>query len=296
MTQGTLFDSQLSTSDHSRSRSENCFDVPVFIKWAGGKTQLLPQFKPLLPDRMERYFEPFLGSGAVFFFVKRNLRPRDTILSDNTGELINCFEAVRDRVTPLIGLLVEHRERHSREYYYRVRATDPATLTPLERAARFLYLNKTCFNGLYRVNSRGQFNVPMGSYKNPNVVNRDSLERASEVLQGVHLIVRDFCEVVSDAGRGDFVYFDPPYHPLSSTSSFTGYTSSAFPESEQKRLSEVYRSLDAKGCLLAESNSDTELIRALYRGFRIETVMARRAINSDASKRGRIPELVILNY
>ncbi len=257
---------------------------------------MLSQLHRLLPDHFDRYFEPFLGSGAVFFFVRENMHPRESFLSDNTVDLVNCFKMVRDKLDGLLDLLVCYRSRHSEGHYYATRAADSATLSPLERAARFLYLNKTCFNGLYRVNAKGQFNVPMGSYNDPNIVNEDALRRASRLLQGVCVEEHDFAEAVSRASSGDFVYLDPPYHPLSSTASFTGYTPSPFSEDAQRRLCSVYRELDNKGCLLAQSNSDTEFIRGLYSGFRIETVMARRAINSDASKRGPISELVILNY
>jgi DNA adenine methylase len=279
-------------------KAEKCisFNIPTFIKWAGGKTQLLPQLLPLFPNHVDRYFEPFLGSGAVFFAIKQLFPLKKVVLSDNTSELINCYKIVRNCPNDLLNILVSYKKRHSKDHYYEVRSIDSSSLTPIERAARFIYLNKTCFNGLYRVNSRGQFNVPIGSYLNPNIVNEEVLFKASLLLQDVEIKERDFSDVFLDVIPGDFIYFDPPYYPLSSTAYFTSYTSNSFSEIDQLRLHAVFKSLDDKHCFVAQSNSDTTFIRELYKGYRIETVMARRAINSDATKRGVITELVILNY
>ncbi len=269
-----------------------------FLKWAGGKARLLGQFERFFPHEVGRYSEPFVGSGAVFFYVMERFNPADVVLSDSNEELMNAYRAVRDDVEDLLIGLKEHRRSHGEGHYYRVRSLNPAALSPPARAARLIYLNKTCFNGLYRVNSRGGFNVPMGSYKNPRIFDAENLRRVSQALQSVDLQVRHF-SVLSDIAkqrRGDFIYFDPPYHPLSKTSSFTSYTAGDFKESDQKRLAEVYRTLDRKGCRLMLSNSDCLFTRGLYKGFRLETVRARRAINSKADGRGEINELLVLNY
>ncbi|MBC7265329.1 MAG: DNA adenine methylase [Chloroflexi bacterium] len=261
-----------------------------FVKWAGGKTQLLIPYAPLFPPTFNRYYEPFLGGGAVFFF----LQPPNSFLSDTNEELINAYWVVRDWVEPLIESLRRHV--NDRDYYYFIRAQDPAKMTHIERASRLIFLNKTCYNGLYRVNRDGRFNVPFGRYRNPKICDEEGLRAASMALQGTHLRVADFADAVADAQAGDFVYLDPPYHPLNSTSSFTSYAMDDFKESDQRRLAEVYRELDRRGCLLMLSNSYTPLILDLYRGFRIEIVEARRAISSVGHKRGPVREVVVLNY
>lgn len=272
--------------------------VPTFVKWAGGKTQLLPQFEPFFPGDFEGYVEPFVGSGAVFFHVKQKFSPRKVTLSDNNGELINAYKVVRDHLEGLLDLLKEHREKHSKDYYYGVRNIDPHTLSEIERAARFLYLNKTCFNGLYRVNSKGKFNVPFGRYKNPNIVNEEKLVKASSLLDGVALKHQPFEDSLNAVNEGDFVYMDPPYDPLSKTANFTTYTKNSFQEEEQRMLARVSVKMHQKGSKVMLSNSDTKFIRSLYRssGFKIHEVKARRAINSNARKRGAITELLITNY
>ncbi len=270
-----------------------------FLKWAGGKQQLLAQFEPLFPGQMNRYFEPFVGSGAVFFYLWSTKRVGAGVqLSDNNPELINVYQVVRDGVDELIAHLYEHQARHSREHYYAVRGQDRngATLSQVERAARFIYLNRTCYNGLYRVNSRGHFNTPMGSYKNPRVVFADELKAASAALASVNLAVQPFDRMVEIAARGDFVYFDPPYDPLSKTASFTSYTADHFADREQERLAAVFRQLSERGCRCMLSNSYTPFILELYRDFRIDLVQANRAVNSVASRRGPINEVVVRNY
>jgi DNA adenine methylase len=269
-------------------------EAAPFLKWAGGKQQLLEQFEKLFPARYSRYVEPFLGSGAVFFHLVSK-RPRlFAALMDNNAELIATYEAVRDEVEEVIAQLCELKLQHSPEQYYAVRAQEPSD--PAARAARFIYLNKTCFNGLYRVNRRGQFNVPMGRYRNPGIFAPKNLRCISQVLTDVSLRVAHFSECVKVVRETDFVYFDPPYHPLSTTSSFTSYTSAAFGEAEQRQLADVYRELAERGCQLMLSNSDTPFVRELYKGFRIETVRARRYINSKGDKRGAVTELVVRNY
>jgi DNA adenine methylase len=272
--------------------------LPLFLKWAGGKLQLIEQFENLFPHNFRNYYEPFIGSGAVFFYVKSKLKPNKVILSDTNEELINCFCVVRDKPSELVELLLNHRKKHSKEYYYSVRSMESSTLDSLDRAARLIYLNKTCFNGLYRVNSKGQFNVPFGDYENPSIFDRNTLFQASQLLQGVHLQVMTFEKVLDFAGKDDFVYFDPPYIPLSKTSSFTRYSKSNFSMKEQKRPSEVFGILDSRGCFVMLSNSDHALTRELYRHYEKNTVIvrAKRMINSVGSRRGAINEVVVTNY
>jgi DNA adenine methylase len=266
--------------------------VRPILKWAGGKWQLMPtlerHFPPLASVR--RYFEPFVGGAAVFFHLQY---PRSH-LSDTNAELVNVYQVVRDRVGELIAALGAHV--NTADHYYRVRAQDPATLSAMERAARLIYLNKTCYNGLYRVNRQGRFNVPFGRYRNPTICDPANLEAASRALRHATLAVGDHETALRDATGGDFVYFDPPYQPVSRTASFTSYTDARFDASEQERLARTYRRLHRAGCYLMLSNSDTPLIRDLYAGFRIETIAANRAINCRADGRGPVAELVIVNY
>ncbi len=274
-------------------------DLPrPFVKWAGGKTQLLPQFEALYPEaaRVRRYLEPFLGSAAVFFQVRRLLRPRKAVLADGNEELINVYQAIQGNVSRVIRALSEHRRLHSKEHYYRTRSRRPRDLSSVERAARFIYLNKTCFNGLYRVNAGGGFNVPMGRYQDPPILDADNLRSVALSLQGVELRTAHFRETLDYARKGDFVYFDPPYHPVSETSYFTSYTRDSFGPRDQEELAEVFAALDRRGCRVMLSNSDCPFIRGLYPGFAIHTVRARRSINSKADRRGRVSEVVVLNY
>ncbi|PWB53989.1 MAG: hypothetical protein C3F06_05445 [Candidatus Methanoperedenaceae archaeon] len=270
--------------------------IPTFIKWAGGKTQLLSQFVDFFPKQFNKYFEPFLGSGAVFFYIKNSYPDKEFFLSDNNQELINCYEIIKYDAEGLLDLLKDHRSKHCKEHYYFQRGLDIKNLSKMESVARFIYLNKTCFNGLYRVNSKGKFNVPIGSYKNPSVFQEKDLKEAQRLLQGVTLKTMPFEEIINIAQQKDFVYFDPPYHPLSQTSSFTSYTSSSFSEKDQSRLADVYRELDKKGCKLMLSNSYSDFILELYSDYRIEKVSAKRMINCNGNGRGAIAEAVILNY
>jgi DNA adenine methylase len=277
----------------------NVRDSKPFIKWVGGKQQLLTQFETLFPMDFKRYFEPFIGGGAVFFHLWNRMRlPNHVFLFDNNVELINVYSVVRDRLEELIVILSSYKANHNKEFYYKIRNLDrqPMNFSEVERAARTIYLNRTCYNGLYRVNSKGQFNVPIGSYKNPEILFKKVLQNANEALQDVCLEVKDFRQIVNLAQPGDFFYFDPPYHPLSPTASFTGYTATSFRDQDQKDLADVFTRLTEKGCLCMLSNSYTPFILELYRQFRIEIVHAKRAINSDANGRGIIKEVVILNY
>lgn len=261
------------------------------IKWAGGKSQLIPQFIPLFPKyEYKVYIEPFVGGGAVFF----HLLPKRAILIDNNPELINFYLVLRDNLEDLIESLKKHK--NTSEYYYKIRSLKPEDLDPVSRASRFLYLNKTAYNGLWRVNSNGEFNVPYGRYKNPKILDEENLRIASSVLQGVEIIAGDFSLAGEYIEKNTFIYFDPPYHPISKTANFTGYTVNSFNEEEQKRLAKFFREMDKRGCLLMLSNSDTDFIRELYKDYDIQIVKARRAINCRADRRGPITELVIRNY
>jgi DNA adenine methylase len=273
-----------------------------FVKWAGGKGQLLAQFEPFWPTKFQGYVEPFAGGGAVFFHLcRRQQLHAPVVLNDACAELMLCYQVIRDDVEGLIVALRRHEPyRLEADYYYAVRAwdreSDFAQRPAVERAARTLFLNRTCYNGLYRVNQQGHFNVPFGRYDNPRVVDEENLHAVSNALQGVELHSRDFESCQQWASASDLVYLDPPYDPLSETSSFTSYTSTPFAESEQRRLAGLFRQLDAAGCYVMLSNSDTPLIRALYGDYSIIVLQARRAINSKASGRTAIPELLILNY
>jgi DNA adenine methylase len=230
-----------------------------------------------------------VGGGALFF----HLSPVEAVLSDLNEELVNCYEVVKTSVEHLIGELKKHR--NDRSHFLKVRKTQPWELAPVERAARMIYLNKTCYNGLYRVNQRGEFNVPFGRYENPRICDENGLRAASKALQGAEIQCRDFRHVLYRARPGDFIYFDPPYNPISTTSSFTSYSEAPFDEREQKALKQVFEALHERGCHVMLSNSDTPFIRRLYRDFNVETVLANRAINCRGDKRGKISELVITN-
>jgi DNA adenine methylase len=273
----------------SRTREHQEKAGPV-LKWAGGKSRLLAQLLPLLPEEISSYHEPFIGGGALFF----RIQPGQARLSDLNEELICVYRAVRDSTQELIEALGLHR--YEKNHYYRVRATDPSTLSDVGRAARTIYLNRTCFNGLYRVNRRGHFNVPFGRYTNPAICQVDKLWAASAVLADTSLEESDYRRVVDQADAGSFVYFDPPYHPISKTANFTSYTSRSFTEDDQAALADVFAELDRKGVRCMLSNSDTPLIRGLYKRFRTETVLAPRAISRNRDGRKPVSEVVVLNY
>ena len=262
-----------------------------FLKWAGGKTQLSKHILARLPAKIETYYEPFIGGAAIFFALAREGRFQRAILSDRNSALVEAYEVVRDHVENLIVLLGEHR--HEEAYFYDVRAQDPTTFDPVQRVSRLIFLNKTCFNGLYRVNSKGRFNVPFGRYTNPNICDAETLRLASGALKHVKVRLTDFEDAVTDAKPGDAVYFDPPYYPLSKTSSFTAYDPYPFREPEQERLATLHRSLGERGVFALLSNSDCPYTRSLYAGLDVETVEAKRFINSVAAKRGKITELLV---
>lgn len=263
-----------------------------FIKWAGGKWQLMPVLRPHFPSfqKVANYFEPFLGGGALFFYTQH---PR-SVLTDGNRELIELYTVVRDDVENLINALKKHK--NNEEYYYNLRARLSSDLDPIQKASRFIYLNKTCYNGLYRVNSKMQFNVPFGNYKNPLICDVEGLRAASYALKHALLVAADFEQATSFASFHDFVYFDPPYQPISKTSSFTSYTAQKFDDREQIRLATLFRDLDHKGVFVLLSNSNTPLMRELYSGYDIIEIQANRAINCKAGGRGKITELLIKNY
>jgi len=264
-----------------------------FVKWAGGKRQILKVLLSRVPKKFNRYIEPFVGGGALFF----ELRPKKAIISDINYELINAYIVIRDNVEELIKDLKKHK--NTEEYFYYIRSIDPNTLTSVERASRFIYLNKTCFNGLYRENSKGQFNVPYGKYKNPKICDEENLRAVSSYLNriDVEILNCDYKKTCQLAKEGDFVYLDPPYHPLSRTASFTSYNKNGFSEEDQLELSEIFRELDKKGCFVMLSNSNTNFIRKLYSDYKVQEVKASRAINCKPNRRSKANlEVLITNF
>jgi DNA adenine methylase len=260
-----------------------------FLKWAGGKTSLLPELVKHVPSPLRRYHEPFVGGGALFFAVA----PRRAVLSDANGELIHCWRQVRDDVHAVLDALSAHVYDRSR--FEAVRALEPSRLPPAERAARFIYLNKTCFNGLWRVNRAGRFNVPFGRYKNPTFHDPGLLLRASRALRGAQIHRAPFEIALQRAAPGDFVYLDPPYDPVSQTASFTTYTRNAFGWEDQERLAAECAALDGRGVRFLLSNSATSRIRALYKKFEQRLVSAPRHISCKGAGRGRVDELLVFN-
>ena len=279
--------------------------VGAFLKWAGGKARLAP----LIAERVEgaslkvkRYHEPFLGGGATFFVLQEAGLFEAASLSDGNEALVEAYCVVREDVEKLSRHLRDHARRYNAcegtrrsKYYYRVR-DDTHPTSPAGRAARLIFLNKTCFNGLYRVNSRGQFNVPHGRHLNPRILDREGLRKASVALTGTKIEPMDFEDACADAEPGDFVYLDPPYQPLSATSAFTQYTSTDFGFADQERLRKAFDDLTARGVPALLSNSDHPHVRALYQGYVVEEVSMGRSINSDGAGRTAISELLISNF
>jgi DNA adenine methylase len=266
-----------------------------FVKWAGGKTQLLPDLDSRIPQ-FSRYFEPFLGGGALFFHLASRAK-FSAFLSDANSDLVVTYNAVKNDVDNLIALLQKHEARYRKDpvaYYYRLRSVQPSG--NLGVAARFIALNKTCYNGLYRVNRSGMFNVPIGRYKNPVICDIDRLQRASAALNRAQVVACGYKEALKKARRGDFVYLDPPFHPLSLTANFVDYTRNGFGEKDQQELAETFRELDRRGCKVLLSNSDTKLTRNLYSGFEQHRVRVGRAISCNASARTGYSELLVYNY
>jgi DNA adenine methylase len=277
--------------------------VRPFLKWAGGKRQLLPEIVKYVPKRISKhtYYEPFIGGGALLF----QLQPPKAVINDSNKELINCYKVIKDSLDELMEELRKDKYSNSETSYYEMRDLDRskkkyASLSEVEKAARIIYLNKTCYNGLFRVNSQGQFNVPFGRYKNPNFLDDAVLIAVNKYLNSndITLLNQDFAEAVKDANTGDFVYLDPPYDPVSQTASFTGYDVNGFNRDEQERLKEEFDALHKKGCKVMLSNSCTDFIMDLYKDYQdtIIKVRATRSINSNALKRGRVDEVLVLNY
>ncbi|MGO2225351.1 MAG: DNA adenine methylase [Psychrobacter celer] len=272
--------------------------VMPFLKWVGGKRQLMTEIEPLLPTRISTYYEPFVGGGAVFLHTQ----PKKAVINDYNSELINVYETIRDNVDALIAHLAIHE--NNSEYFYQIRALDRREgfneLSKVERASRVIYLNKTCFNGLYRVNSSGEFNTPFGRYKNPNIINETVLRAVSNYLQknDIKLLNGDYQDALKNIRKGSFVYFDPPYDPVSKSSNFTGYVQGGFDDKEQERLRDTCVKLNEKGINFLLSNSATELMKDLYshKDFQIIEVGATRHINSVGSKRGEVKEILVRNY
>ncbi len=279
--------------------------VRPFLKWAGGKQALAPILSPLFPPLERRiYREPFLGGGAMFF----HLRPRRAVLSDALADLIVTYEVVRDDPDALLRKLERLKGEHSDQRFYEVRErfnagrarparekADKVAERARERAAWLLYLNRTCYNGLFRTNQSGEFNVPVGRYRDPRIADADRIHAASQALSGATIRHAPFDAALAEAAKGDFVYLDPPYVPLSATSSFSAYADGAFGAKDQARLAACFRDLDRRGCLLALSNSDTPAVRELYEGYEITPIDAPRSISARGSARGSAPEVVVRN-
>ena len=264
------------------------------VKWVGGKRQLMFELLKNMPKSYNRYFEPFIGGGALFF----ELQPDNAYISDMNEELINLYSVVRDSVDELIEDLSKHEV--SKEYFLEIRNIDRSEeyskLSNVERASRFIYLNRTCFNGMYRVNSKGEFNVPFGNYKNPRIIDEHNLLNCSELLKKTEVKCADFSKILNKVQKGDFVYFDPPYVPLNETSSFTSYTKDGFDIDMQFKLRDVCDELDSMGVKFMLSNSDTKLVNELYANYEIKKVFASRQINANADGRGKITEVLVKNY
>lgn len=265
-----------------------------FIKWAGGKRQLIKELIKLLPANYNRYFEPFIGGGALFFAIQ----PKNAYISDINPELINLYNVVKNDVDLLINDLIKYK--NTEDYFYKIRNLDRKPsykkFNVIKKASRFIYLNKTCYNGLYRTNSKGYFNVPFGSYKNPNIIDKQNLKACSELLKKTEIVSSHFLAIENEIKTGDFVYFDPPYIPINKTSSFTKYYKDDFNIDEQIKLKELCDRLTKKNIYFMLSNSYSKLILNLYKQYNIKKIKATRTINSKANKRGAINELIITNY
>lgn len=270
-----------------------------FVKWAGGKRQILDKLIKYVPEDFNTYYEPFVGGGALFF----ELSPKNAVINDSNEELINVFRCIKEeeKLTKMCNELNHHEANHSEEYYYKIRNIDRDKnkfnrLSDYKRAARTIYLNKACFNGLYRVNSKGEFNVPFGKKLKVNTYEGQNIGIIHAYLNfnNIKILSIDFEEAVKDAKEGDFIYFDPPYD--SDTSTFNSYTEDGFSKDEQIRLSNVFKNLSDRGCFVMLSNHNTVLINELYKDFYIHKITAKRNINSNGKKRGKVEEVIITNY
>jgi DNA adenine methylase len=304
--------------DCRRREFMNDKNLKPFLKWAGGKGQLVEEISKRYPSELgksiKRYAEPFIGGGAVLFDILNKYELEEIYISDINAELIHTYLAVRDDVDDLVELLLKYQTEYlplsedDRKTYFlgkreRFNVLKDKDNPPTELAALFIFLNRTCFNGLYRVNSRGKYNVPMGRYKRPIICDEENLRRVSDALDGVKIVCGEYSESRSFIDDKTFVYFDPPYRPLSGTSNFTSYTKSSFNDENQKELAEYIKELSQQGALVMASNADpknTDLddnfFDDLYAGLNINRILASRMINSNAQKRGKISELLICNY
>ena len=275
-------------------------EAKPFVKWAGGKRQLISVIEKQIPSEFGTYYEPFLGGGAVFFHLLSKNPDMRCKVSDLNSDLILAYITIRDKLDELLLSLKNHSRNYQKNpdsYYYGIRDSEP--VNQIDKVSRLLFLNRTCFNGLYRVNSKGKFNVPLGRYSNPNIVNEENLITVSQILQSkkIQFSCRDFSAVLSEAKKGDFVYFDPPYQPVSDTSNFTSYTNRDFTYSDLEKLVEISQKLSDKDCRVMLSNSNSNEVRELFsKEWRIIEVSANRAINSNSSKRTGQKELLIKNY
>ena len=271
-----------------------------FVKWAGGKRQLMSELEKNFPTKFGTYLEPFLGGGAVMFDLLTKEHNLKCNVSDLNSDLVLSYVTIRDRLEKLIESLEDHSKNYHKDstgYYYEVRNQEPKN--QIEKVSRLLFLNKTCFNGLYRVNSKGKFNVPLGRYTNPNIVNKENLQAVSKTLQSgkIKISCRDFSSIIKDAKKGDFVYFDPPYQPVSDTANFTSYTHRDFTEDDLERLADLANQLNSKGCNVMLSNSNSKTVKKLFSsGWKIKEIKANRAINSNSQKRTGHKEIIIKNY
>lgn len=272
-----------------------------FVKWAGGKRQLIPILNENLPKTFGTYYEPFIGGGALLFHILTERNSQKCSISDLNSDLVLAYTTIRNRIDDLISSLKNHERNYhkdSKSYYYSVRESNPRS--EIEKTSRLLFLNRTCFNGLYRVNSKGKFNVPLGRYSNPNIVNEENLRSVSFILQAskVSIKCRDFEAVLRDAKKDDLVYFDPPYQPVSDTANFTSYTNKDFTDSDLERLADLCNKLDSKGSRVLLSNSDSKQVSDLFSGksWKVKKIQANRSINSNSKKRTGHFELLIKNY
>lgn len=272
--------------------------VAPFLKWVGGKRQLMPSIVEHLPENIKNlnYSEPFIGGGAVLF----HLQPKNAIINDFNEELVNVYNIIKNNLSELIVDLKKHD--NNADYFYKIRGLDRTEqfndLTPVQRASRIIFLNKTCFNGLYRVNNAGEFNAPFGRYKNPNIVNEPTLKAVNKYLNANNIIIRsgDYATILEELDNRSFVYLDPPYHPISESSNFTGYVQGGWNIFDQARLRDACNELTERGIKFLLSNSSSPQIKDLYENYNITTVKANRAINSNGADRGEVDEVLIRNY
>lgn len=272
--------------------------VKPILKWVGGKRQLLSEISPLIPGEFDKYFEPFVGAGAVIF----DLLPNKAVINDLNNELINVYKVIKDNPDELIDLLKEHTNNNNKEYFYKVRELDRQTnydtLSDIYKASRTIYLNKTAYNGLYRVNKSGQFNTPWGRYKNPKILDADNILSMSKYFNSkdIKILNCDYKNALNSVSKGDFVYLDPPYLPISSSSAFTSYTADGFGIQQQEELKNTCDVLNNQGVKFLLSNSYHQFLLDLYKDYNIKIVEARRSVNSKGHKRGKIREILVRNY